>query len=169
MLFFIEKHKPARTVSGGLVMSASCQDSLGNKSDLLEQVDEAITITYSEVSQDLTVELDTVLDHRCDERGVGGSSIAARCRDTGDPQAAEVALLVAAVTVCKVSSTCNGFVCSLKNVLTGAEVTFGELDNLLVTLLSHHTTFNTRHFSYPFGRGIHVPQLGPVSQAMNES
>ena len=67
MLFFIEKHKPARTVSGGLVMSASCQDSLGNKSDLLEQVDEAITITYSEVSQNLTVELDTMLDHRSDE------------------------------------------------------------------------------------------------------
>lgn len=134
-------------MSGGLVMSASCQDSLGNKSDLLEQVEEAITITHCEVSQYLAVELDTVLDHRSDESGVRRTSVAAGCGDTSDPEAAEVALLVAAVTVSIVSRFCNGFVCNLENVLTCSEVTLGGLDNLLVTLVRHHTTFNTRHFS----------------------
>src|SRR5689334_5358805 len=74
----------------------------GAKADLLEQRRKPVGVRDRHLRQDLAIQIDAAPVQRGDKGGIGSAAITAGSRDARDPQAAEIALLVASVAVGKV-------------------------------------------------------------------
>ena len=99
---------------------------------------------YGQVCQNFAVHFDTGQVQAVDEAGICQSLVMRTDSsvDTLDPQRAEVALAVLAVAGCVLVGLVDGLTGNLEGALAAAIVTFGGLDDLLVTGVSYGSTFN---------------------------
>ncbi len=104
---------------------------------------ESFRLVDGEVSEDLTVEVDTFFLHAGDELGVGKTEFTGGIVDAGNPKGTEVALFIAAVAI----SVAKGFDYALfgEAVATGAIVlhAFGGLQSFLVFSMGRNATFDS--------------------------
>lgn len=90
---------------------------------------ESLRMVASEVSEDLTVDLDVLLVDEADELAVGDTLGTCGCVDTLNPKSTESALLVLAVAVGVGLTLLPGVLGNSPDVLATSEVTFGELED----------------------------------------
>src|SRR6476660_873837 len=102
-------------------------------------------VVHSHVGQDFTVQFNRGFLQAVHECAVG-HAVRTRSRvDTGDPQCAEHALLVAAVAVSVLASAHDCLLGNTVNLAAAATVAFSLVKNLLVTGTSCNPTFYSRH------------------------
>ena len=104
------------------------------KSDLLHLFHnslEGFGIVHGEVGEHLAVDLDTGLGELAHQDTVAHTLHTSGSIDTLDPQAAEVALLVATITVGIGQTFLPGILCYCPNILAGSEIAAGKLQNSL--------------------------------------
>lgn len=90
---------------------------------------ESLRMVASEVSEDLTVDLDVLLVDEADELAVGDTLGTCGSVDTLNPKSTESALLVLAVAVGVGLTLLPGVLGNSPDVLATSEVTFGELED----------------------------------------
>ena len=96
---------------------------------LLDDSLESICIVDCEVSKNLAVNLDAILVESTHELAVAHIVEACCCVDTLNPKSAEVALFVAAVTVCIGETLLVGVLCYCPDVLAGTILPLRLLQN----------------------------------------
>src|SRR5690606_7415044 len=100
---------------------------------------------HSHVGQDFTVQFNRGLFQAVHE-GAVGHAVRTRSRvDTGDPQCAEDALLVAAIAVGILASAHDCLLGNTVYLAAATTVTFGKVKNFLVTGTCSNPTFYSRH------------------------
>ena len=92
---------------------------------------ESLGVVHGEVGEHLTVDLDTGLGELAHEDRVAQTFLTSGSVDTLDPQGAEVALLVTAITIGIGQSLLPCVLGYCPNILAGTEVTAGKLQNVL--------------------------------------
>ena len=112
-------------VQHSLILSSEANDLLHLVYDCLE----CLGIVYCEVSEDLAVNLDTCLVESSHQLAVAHILQACSCIDTLNPESTESALRVTAIAVCVGQSLLPSVLSNGPYVLSGAEVTLGELQN----------------------------------------
>src|SRR5690606_11179443 len=95
--------------------------------------------------QNLAVDLDGSLLQASDQTAVGQAVDACAGVDTGDPQSAELTLLLTAVTVGVLAGLDHRLLGNAEYARTRTVVAFGEFQNLLVTTTGDDATLNTSH------------------------
>ena len=98
---------------------------------LLHDSLESLGIVHSEVSEHLTVDLDTGLAELAHENRVAHSLQTSGSVDTLDPQGTEVTLLITAITIGIGQTLLPCVLCYCPNILAGSEVAAGKLQNSL--------------------------------------
>src|SRR5690606_15916920 len=93
----------------------------------------------------LTVAFSVSLNHAGNQTAVGQTILTGTSVDTGNPQSTELTLALLAVTVGILTSLDDRLLGNPEHTRTCTVVTFGEFQNLLVTLARHYTTLNTSH------------------------
>ena len=104
------------------------------KSDLLHLLHdglEGLGIVHGQVGEHLAVDLDTRLGEFAHEDAVTHALQTSSSIDTLNPQTAEIALLVAAVTIGIGQTLLPGVLCYCPNILAGSKVAAGKLQNSL--------------------------------------
>src|SRR5437764_6660282 len=104
-------------------------------------------VVHSHVGQDFAVQFNCGFLQAVHECAVGHAVRTRSCVDTGDPQCAEDALLVAAVAVCVLASAHDCLLGNTEYFAAAATVAFGKFKNLLVTGTCSNPTFYSRHSS----------------------
>ena len=92
---------------------------------------ESLRIVHGEVGEHLAVDLDTCLVESTHELGIAHALETGSSIDTLNPQGAEVAFLVATVTICIGETLLPRVLGYGPNVLASAEVTSGKFQNTL--------------------------------------
>jgi hypothetical protein len=98
---------------------------------------------YSQVSQYFAVNFDACQVQTVDETAVCQSFvIGANARiDALDPQAAEVTLAIMTVASCVLVCFIDSLCCNFERILATSIVTFGLVDDFLVTAMGDNTPF----------------------------
>ncbi|BBG29853.1 pyruvate-formatelyase-activating enzyme [Zymobacter palmae] len=99
----------------------------------------------SQIRQNLTVDFDVGFFQASNETAVGQTVDTSSSIDTRDPQSAELAFTLAAVTVRILTSFDDCLFGYAEYARARTVVTFGQLEDLLVTTVCSHTTFDARH------------------------
>src|SRR5579862_373364 len=132
---------------------------------LLDDTPECGFIENGEVGEDLAIDLDTGFLQARHELAVRHSRCAGARVDAGDPQRAEITLLVAAVAVGVLPRAHHRFLGDLEYVLPAAAITLGLVEDLLVARARRDSTFYARHVGGSLGVGkhrLHVAQVGRI-------
>jgi hypothetical protein len=108
-------------------------------------------LVHGQISKNFAVHFDTGQVQAVDEAGIRQLGVmGAHSRvDPLDPQGAEVALAVLAVTGCVLVRLVDGLTRNFERIFATAILTFGCLDNFFMTGVSDHTTFCTGHLGSP--------------------
>src|SRR5687768_3185236 len=106
-------------------------------------------ITDGQVSQDLAVDLDPGLAQAVHEHAVTHVVLVRRRVDAGDPEAAEVALLVATVTIGVPPAALHRLLRGTPQLAARAEGAARGLHDLLFALQAHDVRFDSWHGSAP--------------------
>ncbi len=96
---------------------------------LLNDGFESLRVVYCEVGEHLTVYLDTSLAEFTHENRIAHTLETSSSIDTLNPQTAEIALLVAAVTICIGETLFPGVFGYCPNIFAGTKVATSELKN----------------------------------------
>lgn len=112
---------------------------------------ERVRLVHGKIRQHFAIHFNSGQVQAVDEAGVCQRVVVQTYSrvDPLDPQSTEIALAVLAVACCVLVGLVYGLTCNLEGVLAAAIVTFGGLDNLLVTGVSGRTTFNSGHAFSP--------------------
>ena len=110
------------------------QSSLSGSNQSLE----SRLVVYSQICQHLTVDVNTSLLQTVHEGAVVHAVSLGSSGDTGDPQSAEISLLVLTADVCVTQGLHHCFVCSAEQLGLCTKVTLRKLQKLLSTLARHH-------------------------------
>ena len=103
-------------------------------SELFDGIDDGLKrlgIVHGEVGENLTVETDILLGEFAHELGIGDTVLTGGCVDPLDPEGAESALLVPAVTIGIGKAFFVGVLCNCPDIPPGEEITAGSPENLL--------------------------------------
>ena len=92
---------------------------------------ESLRVVESEVSEHLTVNLDTGFGQSTHQLRIAHAFHTSGSIDTLNPQGAEVALLIAAVAIGVGQTLLISVLCYCPNILAGSKVTASELQNSL--------------------------------------
>src|SRR5574343_279935 len=117
--------------------------------DLVHDAAEGSLVVHCEVGQHLAVDLDGSLLQAVGELAVCQAQFTCSGVDTGNPQLAEHALLVAAVTVGILPSLHYRLFGDTEDVTAATTETLGKGENFLVTGTGRYTTFDARHVCTP--------------------
>lgn len=112
---------------------------------LLNQCAECSIVVDCQFGQHLAVDFDASLLQTVHETAVIDVTSLASCRDTGNPQTAEVALLVLTADVSILEGLHNRLIGSSKVGGLSAKVALCTLQNLLSSLARHHRALNSCH------------------------
>src|SRR5581483_9782042 len=102
-------------------------------------------VHHSHVGQDLAVEFDRGFLQAVHEHAVGHAVFTRGRVDTGDPQCAEHALLVAAIAIGILPGAHDRLLGDAIDLAATAAVTLGLVENFLVTGTCRYPTFDSRH------------------------
>src|SRR5690606_27059099 len=116
---------------------------------LLNDGTESLLVVHGQVGQHFAVQADFSLAQTGDQTAVAQAVGAAGGVDTGNPQRAELALALAAVTVGILARLDDRLLGDPEHPRTGAVVAFGLLQNFPVTAMRRYTTFDTGHVLFP--------------------
>ncbi len=116
---------------------------------LFHQGGEGGGVVDCQLGKHLAVEGDTCLLKAVHQLGVVDAVHLGGGGDTGNPQAAEVALLLLAARKGVVAGLLDGLFGHLKVGALGAEVALCQLQDLFPSLTGHHRSFYTSHCSLP--------------------
>src|SRR5690554_3867662 len=112
---------------------------------LLNNSGKRLLLVHGQIGQNLTIDFNIRFLQASDQTAVRQTVCTGTSVDTGNPQCAERALTVATVTVGILTSLDNRLLGNAEYTATSAVVTFGLLENLLVTTTCYHATFYTSH------------------------
>ena len=113
---------------------------------LFNQSTESGSVLDSQLGQALAVPLDASLLHTVHEGGVVQAVGSDSSADTGDPQAAEVTLLLLTASESIVAGLDVLLLSHLKVLGLGTPVALGQLQGSISSLARHHRAFNSCHF-----------------------
>src|SRR5574343_440483 len=130
--------------------------------DLLHDAAEGSLVVHCEVGQHLAVDLDGSLLQAVGELAVGQTQFTHTGVDTGNPEAAEHALLGTAVTVGILPSLHYRLFGDTEDITAATAKTLGKGQNLLVTGMGRYTTFDARHVSTPCSSVDYRPAKGSI-------
>src|SRR3990172_2690953 len=108
---------------------------------LLNQGLEGIWIGYGDLGQHLAVDVNAVLFEGIHQLAIGNSVLAGGGVDARDPQAAQVALFVAAIAIGIEQALQLGFVGALVKLGARAELALGDLEDCFVPLAAGSSCF----------------------------
>src|SRR5690606_9605244 len=111
----------------------------------LDDSGEGGLFVHCQIGQNLAVDLDGRLSQASDQTAVGQTVLTSTSVDTSDPQSAELALALTAVTVGVLASLDHRLLGDAEHARTRTVVALGELQNFLVTSTSDDATLNTSH------------------------
>src|SRR5690554_2509421 len=114
---------------------------------LLGQRGKPVGVVHGDVRQHLAVQGDAGLHQAVHEAAVAQAVDAGRGVDAGDPQRAEIALLLLAVDVGVLLGLDDGLVGNAEHLAAGVVVTLGLAQDLLVTAARLHATLDSCHGS----------------------
>src|SRR5574343_139854 len=117
--------------------------------DLVHDAAEGSLVVHCEVGQHLAVDLDGSLLQAVGELAVCQAQFTCSGVDTGNPQLAEHALLVAAVTVGVLPSLHYRLFGDTEDITAATTETLGKGGNFLVTGTGRYTPFDARHVCTP--------------------
>jgi hypothetical protein len=116
---------------------------------LLGESGESGRIADSDLRQHLAVQGDIRLLQTVHKGGIVHAVQLSSGIDTSDPQAAEIALALAAANISILTGLHNRLFSGLKQLGLGTEVTLSQLQNFLSSFARHHCAFNTSHSLFP--------------------
>src|SRR6185503_10029968 len=132
---------------------------------LLDDLAERGLVEHREVGEHLAVHVDARLLQARHELAVGHARVAGAGVDAGDPERAELALLVAAIAVGVLAGPHDRLLGDLEYVPTAAAIPLGLGEDFLVARARRDSTFYARHGGGSLGVGkhrFHVPQVGRI-------
>src|SRR5690606_33377267 len=137
---------PARKVTAAPRQRGAC---IRLRSDvglyLIDDSRKCRLIGHCHVCQNLAVELDGGFLQTVHEHAVGQAMLTGGCIDTGNPQCAEYAFLVATITIGILTCTHDRLLGNAEYLAAAAAIAFGLLKNFLMTGPCCDPTFNSRH------------------------
>jgi hypothetical protein len=122
---------------------------------LSDDLRECSFIEHGQVGQHLAINLDRSLLQTVHEHAVWQAMLTCSRIDTRDPQCAELALPLAAVTIGILPRLHHRFFGDAIDAVAAAAVTLGLVQNFLVARARRYTTFNSCHFNYSLCVGHH--------------
>src|SRR5262249_23754046 len=102
-------------------------------------------IMYGQIREHLAIDLDVGFEQSIDQAAVGQAVQACSSVDTGNPQRAEFALLLAAIAVRVLAGLDDCLLGGAIDLAAGVVIALCLAKNLLVTATGRHSTFDSCH------------------------
>ena len=114
---------------------------------LFNQSCESFLVVYSQFSQHFAVQLDTGLLQTVHKGGVVHTANLCLSRDSGDPELAEISLLLLSADECIVAALHNSLLSHLEVLALGTPIAFCGLQNFLSSCTGYFCKFDSCHFN----------------------
>src|SRR5690606_27243488 len=105
-------------------------------------------VMHRQIGQHTAIKTNIGLAQTGNQTAVAQTAGTGRGVDTHDPERAELTLALTTVTIGVLTGLDDGLFRDAEHARTSTVITFGLLENFLVTAAGGHTTFNTSHETF---------------------